>query len=187
MNLACKITLARIGLVPLFVCCAVIHGRSIAAGFPEEAWRWASIGIFTLAAVSDWLDGYLARHLGQASHLGALLDPLADKLLMLSALLTLPLSGWRQQLPVWFIVLVVSRDLVSVGIALLIERLYGHCEVKPHPSGKVTTVLVAAALVWQMLEWPHLIWVVYLTTAFSLLSGAIHLRSGLAQLRLKSE
>lgn len=182
VTLACKITLARIGIIPFFVWTAIEHGRSVASGAPVEAWRWASIAIFALAAGSDWLDGYLARNFGQSSHLGALLDPLADKLLMISALLTMTLSGWRHQLPVWFIILVISRDAVSVGVALLIEKLYGHCEVKPHPSGKVTTVMVAATLLWQMLEWRGLEWLVYLTTTLSLFSGAIHLRSGLAQI-----
>ena len=174
--------MARIGLVPFFVCCAIYHGRSVSSAEPEELWRWASIFIFATAALSDWLDGYLALNMGQASHLGALLDPLADKLLMISALLTMTLSGWRQQLPLWFIVLVITRDLVSIGVALLIERLFGHCEVKPHPSGKVTTVLVAATLLWQMLEWPRLDVVVLVTTGFSLFSGIIHLKSGLQQI-----
>jgi len=84
MTTANKITLARIFMIPLFVMMAVYYGRSVARGQPLEWQRITAILIFIAAAASDGVDGYIARHYNQRSKLGEILDPIADKGLLLN-------------------------------------------------------------------------------------------------------
>src|SRR5438094_8853623 len=95
-------------------------------GTPLEWLRYTAIAIFVIAAVSDGLDGYVARHYNQRSSLGVILDPLADKGLLLSGIITLSISNWSDidpeygKFPIWFPVLVITRDVViPVGAVVL--------------------------------------------------------------------
>src|SRR5438128_5835619 len=158
MTTANKITVARILMIPAFVTMAIYYGQSIQRGQPLEWQRFAAIAIFLLAAVSDGLDGYVARHYKQRSALGAILDPIADKGLLLSGVITLSISNWSKvdpqygRFPAWFPVLVISRDaVILVGTAVL-YFLVGHVKVKPNWTGKVATVLQMIAIAWVMLQ-----------------------------------
>ena len=116
MTTANKITIVRILLIPAFVTMAIYYGQSVQRGEPQEWQRYAAIIIFLVAAVSDGLDGYIARRYNQRSTLGVILDPIADKGLLLSGIITLSISNWSEsnpelrQFPVWFPVLVITRD-----------------------------------------------------------------------------
>jgi hypothetical protein len=88
MTWATRITILRLVLVPVFVTLIITYDESDPR---EEVWRYAAIAVFLIASLSDALDGYLARHCNQRSALGALLDPIADKLLLLASLVTLGL------------------------------------------------------------------------------------------------
>src|SRR5207253_6153562 len=102
-----KITLVRIAMIPVFVTLAIYYGESIQRGDPLEWQRFAAIIVFLLAAASDGLDGYVARRYNQRSALGVILDPIADKGLLLSGIITLSISNWSQsdpdygKFPVW--------------------------------------------------------------------------------------
>ncbi|HRK15937.1 MAG TPA: CDP-alcohol phosphatidyltransferase family protein [Prosthecobacter sp.] len=183
MTFATQITIFRILLIPVFVGTAVYYGQSVAAGAPNESLRAWTIAVFALAAVSDAVDGYVARHYNQRSRLGAILDPLADKLLLLSAIVTLSFTGWRQQFPLWFPTLVIFRDLASIGGAFLIQHLAGSCHIQPHWTGKVATFAQIAAVLWLMLEFPFLLWPTVVAGVFTALSGFINLASGIRQVR----
>ena len=87
MTTANKITLVRILMIPAFVLMALYYGESIKRGQPEEWQRYTAIMIFLVAAVSDGLDGYIARRYNQKSALGVILDPIADKGLLLSGII----------------------------------------------------------------------------------------------------
>ncbi len=152
MTFANKITVARIGLIPVFVGFAIYYGQGIAAGRPEEWLRWAALGVFALAAASDGLDGYVARRYNQRTELGAVLDPIADKGLLLGAILTLSFSSWRYALPVWFGVLVVARDLIVMTGATVLVLLQRKVAVRPTWSGKAATALQMTALIAVMLQ-----------------------------------
>ena len=116
MTTANKITVIRILMIPIFVTLAIYYGQSIQEGNPQDWQRFAAIMVFLLAAVSDGLDGYVARHYNQRSSLGMILDPIADKGLLLSGIITLSLSNWSTgdqhygKFPVWFPVLVIARE-----------------------------------------------------------------------------
>ena len=94
--------------------------------------------LFGVAAVSDALDGWLAKHFGWTSRLGKILDPIADKLLLVSVFATL---AWLRLVPAWFVVAVVLRDLVIVGGAAAYHFLIGYLEGHPTPISKLNTLL----------------------------------------------
>lgn len=93
--------------------------------------------LFAVAGASDGVDGYLARRFDWRSRLGAILDPLADKLLMVSSYATL---GWLGQLPLWLVALVLLRDVVIIGGALAYHRLCGELEMAPTYISKANTL-----------------------------------------------
>ena len=106
--------------------------------------------LFFVAAITDGLDGFLARVFGWKSRLGAIADPLADKLLMVTAYLTLCVTG---VLPLWLFVLVLTRDLVIVGGGLLFHHRFGPYEVAPSVLGKLNTLVqIVAALAVMLAE-----------------------------------
>ena len=141
MTTANKITIVRILLIPVFVMLAVYYGDSVQQGERNEALRLAAILVFLTAAVSDGLDGYVARHYNQRSKLGTILDPIADKGLLLAGLLTLTFSDWGYHFPLWFPVLVITRDVVIVAGSFGLHYLNGEVHVRPRWTGKVATVL----------------------------------------------
>jgi cardiolipin synthase len=118
------ITLARIILVPVVV-------WLIASGQLRLAFL-----LFLAAAVSDAVDGFLAKRFGMKTELGAYLDPLADKVLIVSIYVTLGITG---VIPLWVVILVVSRDFMIVGAIILSWVINRPVKIKPHMVSKVNT------------------------------------------------
>lgn len=155
-------TFARILLVPFIVGCLL-----------ERDFVWA-FWLFAAAAVSDLLDGSLARLLDQRSELGAWLDPIADKTVLLSTLLLL---AWDGLLPMWFAALILARDAVVLGGAAVYRRLIGGLKVAPTWLGKMAClfefvllgmVLAAVALWPGLAAWlPDLLWAAAMLAAAS--------------------
>ncbi len=181
MTAATLITVVRILLIPVFVLFAVYYGRSVEIGAPVEAWRWAAIAAFLTAAVSDAFDGWVARRFDQKSQLGAVLDPLADKGLLLSAIITLSVSPWNYALPLWFPVLVIARDVVILTGCVVVRLVTDHLEVKPSWTGKAATALQMVAVAWVMLQIPHNEGAVWAAGVFTLASGAVYVIQGIRQ------
>ena len=105
-----------------------------------EADGWA-VAILMVSGFTDWLDGKLARWLDQSSKLGALLDPAADRLYIVSTLIALAL---REIVPMWLVAVLVGRELV-LGITLLVLRRYGYPPLQVHYLGKAATLLLLYA------------------------------------------
>ncbi len=192
MTTANKITLLRILAIPVFVALAMYYGSGLQAGDPREWQRVAAISVFALAAASDALDGYIARHFNQRTRLGVILDPLADKGLLLAAIITLSLSTWHYQLPLWFPILVISRDAVVVLGALLLHHVNnGKVAVHPSWTGKTATALQMAAIVAAMLQHnqlqipprPCTDALVIVAGVFTLISGIGYVADGIRQLQ----
>ena len=106
---------------------------------PEED-GWA-VAILMVSGFTDWLDGKLARWLDQSSRLGALLDPAADRLYIVSTLVALAIRGI---IPLWVVALLVGREVV-LGIALLVLRRHGYPPLQVHYLGKAATLLLLYA------------------------------------------
>jgi cardiolipin synthase len=134
LTLANQLTLLRIVLVPAFVI-LVLYGRV----------GWALLTLLA-AGITDLLDGLIARRSGQKTTLGAWLDPMADKLLLVSAfvVLTVPDSGLRVRLPVWLTILVISRDLAIVLTVAVVNLAIGRRTFAPSLLGKTATAVYIA-------------------------------------------
>jgi cardiolipin synthase (CMP-forming) len=126
LNIPNTITVFRILCVPVFINLLIYDRFDFA------------LAIFFTAVVSDGLDGLIAKVLNQKSRLGMYLDPIADKLLLTSAFITLSIL---QKVPIWLTTIVVSRDLILALGTLLLHVLTLHVDILPSWAGKVTTVL----------------------------------------------
>ena len=151
-------------------------------GRPEEAWRYAAIAVFIVASLSDALDGYLARHWNQRSALGALLDPIADKLLLLAALVTLglvPLYHLRS-FPIWFTAIIISRDALLLGGYFIVRHFIHQVDIKPHWTGKLSTFFTFLAIGGVLLKLgPVTVVLCVLGAGFALICTWIYVRQGL--------
>ncbi|MCE2542641.1 MAG: CDP-alcohol phosphatidyltransferase family protein [Acidobacteria bacterium] len=151
LTLANQLTLVRLLLVPVLVI-LVIYGRS----------GWALI-TFILAGVTDGLDGIIARRSGGPTSLGALLDPMADKLLLVSTfvVLTLPSLDLANRFPIWLTVLVISRDVIIVLTVAVVNLAVERFTFPPSHLGKVATFVYiltgSVTLLFNYLDRPSLV------------------------------
>jgi CDP-diacylglycerol--glycerol-3-phosphate 3-phosphatidyltransferase len=101
------------------------------------------------------VDGYIARRYNQWSELGTILDPLADKLLLVSAVVVLSFKneGHLEQIPLWLTVTIIGRDLLLLAGLGVIHLTVGKVKVRPRMVGKVATVLQMTAVLWVLLKW----------------------------------
>jgi CDP-diacylglycerol--glycerol-3-phosphate 3-phosphatidyltransferase len=190
MTTANKITIVRIAMIPVFVLMAIYYGESVQRGDPLEWQRFAAIVIFLVAAASDGLDGYVARRYNQRSALGVILDPIADKGLLLSGIITLSITNWSVdpaygKFPLWFPVLVITRDVVILVGSAVLHLLNGKVRVRPSWTGKVATVLQMVAIAWVMLQlrFIPLSYIVVAAGVFTFVSGVIYVMDGIRQLQ----
>jgi len=161
---------------------------------PREWQRWVAIVIFMLASLSDGLDGYIARRYNQKTRLGLILDPIADKGLLLTAIITLTFSNWYYEFPIWFPVLVIARDVVVVTGSLLLHYLHGAVQIRPSWIGKIATAFQMLAIGGAMLQLDYtfvffgttvlfLDLLVELAGLFTFISGVGYVMSGIRQLQ----
>ena len=140
LTVANQLTILRIVLIPAFVL-LVVYGE-----------LGAALLVFITAGATDALDGLIARRAGQRTSLGAWLDPLADKLLLVTTfvVLTLPEIPLTNHLPLWLTVLVISRDVVIVAVVAIVNLAVGPRTFKPSMLGKTTTAAFIATSVVVM-------------------------------------
>lgn len=183
MTLPNQITIARILMIPVFVVLAIYYGKTAAAGHPDEHLRLATIAVFLAAALSDGIDGWIARRCHLKSRLGAILDPIADKGLMLTAIITLSVTRWPYELPVWYPVLVVARDIMIVTGCGVLRILNDHLEVRPSLLGKASTFLQMLTVAVVMLQWQYCEPVVWISGIATLVSGFAYMADGIRLLQ----
>jgi cardiolipin synthase (CMP-forming) len=141
VNLPNLITLFRILITPLFFTELVSYKPG------QEHHRWIAFWLFIAGIISDAADGLIARVTKNQTPLGRFLDPLADKLLLLSGFLgILFVEPLPYHPPVWVTVAIVFRDIFLVGGLIVVVLMYGKVHVKPNFLGKVTTVAQMATL-----------------------------------------
>ena len=128
------LTYARIAAVPLVVACLL-------AG--SDAWRWAAVGLFVAAALTDFLDGYLARLWSQQSSLGRMLDPIADKLLVAAVLLMLAADGTIAGVHIWAAIIILSREVLVSGLREFLGQVQASVPVTQLAKYKTAVQLVA--------------------------------------------
>lgn len=164
-----KITIVRILLIPVFIVEVLYYFKTA-----NEAHRLAGLICFAAAAILDGVDGYIARHYNQRSELGAILDPLADKLLLVSGVVLLSLRSAENagivRIPLWVTATIISRDVLLLIGHVVIQMTCGKAAVRPRILGKVATVLQMITVLWTLLKWDAR-WLPYLTAAAALSTG----------------
>ncbi len=110
MTTATKITLARVVMIPVYLLTMYLSGGS------SNAWMWISLAIFVTASLTDFVDGYIARHYNQVSDFGKFLDPLADKLLTLAAMCMFCQWG---TFPAWALMIILTREFAVSGLRMV--------------------------------------------------------------------
>ena len=167
-----QLTLLRVLLVPAFVI-LVVYGYL----------GWALV-VFAVAGLTDALDGLLARWWRQKTSLGAWLDPMADKLLLVTTfvVLTIPGLGLANRLPIWLTVLIISRDVVIVVTVAIVNLAVGPRTFRPSIYGKIATatyiITAVIAMLFNYLGY-HSVLVdvgIYASLAITLVSGVHYIR-----------
>lgn len=167
LTLANQLTLLRMLLIPAFAILVAYHQLG-----------WA-LAVFVIAGITDALDGLIARRWGKKTTLGAWLDPMADKLLLVTTfvVLTLPGLGLVNRFPVWLTILIISRDVVIVLTVAIVNLAIGRRTFKPSIFGKlatatyVVTVLVVMLFNYLRRHSPLVTVCIYASLAITLISG----------------
>src|SRR5215470_17438548 len=172
-----QLTILRIVFVPLFI---------ILLAYDELGWAF---GTFVIAGITDVLDGIIARRFGQKTSIGAMLDPLADKLMMASSILilSLPQMEFHNTIPRWLMIVIIFRDVFILLVSLIVVLMVGWRVFTPTPYGKASTVMqVLTVLAVLYANWRHapiseLQILFYMTGLMTAFSGLHYLVRGLRQ------
>ena len=168
MNIPNLLTILRILLVPVFVI-YVIHNNF-----------WMALVIFILAGITDGLDGLIARLLNQKTVIGAYLDPIADKMLLISAYISLTI---KDILPGWLTVVIVSRDIIIFSGIAVMSLMGKGPDIRPSVLSKITTVFQILTIIitlYSLKQYPTLLHGFIITTsAFTIVSGLQYMYRGI--------
>jgi len=177
MNLPNALTIARIFFVPLLVAALVAQNVSVRIFGLTITNEWLALAIFLVAAATDLLDGYLARRWGQVTTIGTLLDPIADKLLISAALISLVQVN---AVPGWMVILIVGREFAISGLRS-IAAAEGYT-IRASDLGKTKMIAQVTAISLLLLSIRHPVlaapayWAMWLVVAFAMLSAVGYFR-----------
>jgi CDP-diacylglycerol--glycerol-3-phosphate 3-phosphatidyltransferase len=187
LTLANRITIGRFLLIPVFILFTIYYMLSVGNNLPNERLRWLAVTVFVVTCLTDALDGYFARSRNERTRLGTMLDPLADKSLLLSALILLT-GPWGRcfnpHLPVWYVLLVLSRDIFLIAGGIFIHLVVGHMDVRPRVAGKMATFFQMGLILWVLVQGPArgFPWVLGAAAACTLISALQYITDGVRQL-----
>lgn len=176
MNWANRLTICRIILVPVFITAVLYHRLNVA------------FLIFVIAAITDALDGYIARTRNEKTRFGAIMDPIADKMLIGSAFISFSLvSGLPEyiKMPAYVPMIVISRDVIILMGAAIVQHLTGSMEIKPTILGKVTTVCQMFTIISVLLKFGYSSWVWNAAIVLTVISGLDYIRIASRQINGK--
>ncbi|MCL6706796.1 CDP-diacylglycerol--glycerol-3-phosphate 3-phosphatidyltransferase [Pseudomonas sp. R2.Fl] len=140
-NIPNLLTYGRILAVPLIVVCFFLEGRLQSTDFA----RWTGLGLFIVASITDYLDGYLARIWNQTSNIGRMLDPIADKLLVSSVLLLMAADGTIAGWSLWAAITILCREILVSGLREYLAALKVSVPVTRIAKWKTTVQMIAIA------------------------------------------
>ncbi len=187
LSAANRVTILRILGIPFFALLTIYYLEGVRTGIPDERFRIGALTLFAAIALTDALDGFLARSRGEITRLGKVLDPLADKALLATSalLLTRPsLPELRPQLPVYLTAALISRDILMLFGAAIIHHLTGSLDVRPRLVGKISTFLIMLAILWVLAAGPEkpFTWICAAATAFTVAAGLRYIADGIRQI-----
>lgn len=174
MNFANKISTLRILSVPFFIASLIYYYN-----YPEKIYlRFIALAIFVLGVLSDAIDGYIARKSRQHSKAGVILDPLGDKLLLMSAFICLFFFPSPIKFPLWVTLIVISRDAIILLGALIIFIVKQNMNIFPTKWGKLTTTFQMSSVIAVFIQWrfSYILW--WLAVFFTVLSGIDYVKRG---------
>ena len=176
LTFANKITVCRILAVPFFISAVLYYSPH------REYFRYWALGIFLFAVISDFIDGYVARNWHQKTKAGTILDPLADKLLLISAFITL--YKMREvfgsvHFPMWLVVAAISREIILILGATIIQIQRGDLELNPTVWGKATTFFQMTCILGILVQWKNSLMIWDITFALTIISGIDYIREGI--------
>ncbi len=175
MNLATRISIARILLIPFFIGSIVYYKNE------GSLISYLPFAIFLAAVLTDAVDGFIARRFNQKTELGTIIDPIADKLLLISAFICLSLSKSipeNLRLPPWLPILVISRDIIIVLGTVLIYIIRGKVQVVPTFLGKTTTFLQMSTILSVLIKFSHSFMIWDLAGVLTVISGINYIFRG---------
>ena len=147
MNLANRITVARLLLIPVLIALIIAYR-------PQHQWiRYTAITLFFLMSISDYVDGYIARHYNQQTRLGTILDPGADKVMVNAVYIFLAVNHHLQaEVPRWIPVIIMLRDVCILITSLVLNKFRGPIRPIPRILGKITTWAYSFGIMGVLLE-----------------------------------
>ena len=174
--------MVRLLLIPVFVAFIVSYTR-------EQPWlRYGALIVYAIAAASDALDGFVARAYNQKTKLGALLDPLADKLMVNIGFVFMAVNDqFAHRIPYWFPVVLLARDAMIVMGVYLINEFYGPVRVKPRITGKVTTAFQMSLMIAVLIEASFTEKLLIATAVMSAVSYVDYMYTGIRQIGNEDE
>ncbi len=176
MNWANRLTILRIILVPVFIMVILYHRLDVA------------LLVFCVAALTDGLDGYIARSRNEKTRLGAIMDPIADKMLLGSAYVTFSLvSGLPEYLkmPIYVPIAIISRDVIILMGVVIMYLHNGKVDIKPSIIGKITTFFQMFTIVALLLKFVYSGWMWNITVVLTIVSGLDYVRIGSSKINEK--
>lgn len=162
MNWANTITIIRILIVPVFIISLVNYISG------NDAYRIFAVVLFSIASISDFLDGFIAKFFNQETELGRFLDPVADKLLLVSAFVMLVVV---KLIPVWVAIVVIARDIIILFGCIIIYLILDDIEIKPRILSKLTTFIQMATIFFVLVKNPFARYLWFATAALTTISG----------------
>ncbi|MCM8781639.1 MAG: CDP-alcohol phosphatidyltransferase family protein [Candidatus Omnitrophica bacterium] len=175
MNLANKISIARILLIPFFIASIVYYSDK------SSLFSYLPAIIFFIAVISDGIDGLLARQFNQKTELGTILDPIADKLLIITAFVALSFSKSipaHLRLPPWLPITVISRDIIIVLGTVIIYFIKGAVQIIPTFLGKITAFFQMLTILCVLIKFPYSFIIWQLAGGLTILSGINYIIRG---------
>lgn len=179
MNFANKVSIFRVISIPFFLAVILYYEPQ------RDILRYIALGIFLLAVVSDFVDGYIARVKKQKTKFGSIVDPLADKLLLITSFIAIYSKVNLYpgiSFPLWVVLTIISRDVIILLGAVIIYVIKQDLNVVPSYWGKFTTFFQMMAVISFLLRFNFVAIVWDIAVFFTVLSGIDYIRKGVLTL-----
>ena len=178
MNWANTVTIIRILIVPGFIISLVNYIGG------NDVYRIFAVILFSIASISDFLDGFIAKVFNQETELGRFLDPVADKLLLISAFVMLVVV---KLIPVWVAIVVITRDVIILLGCMIIYLILDDIEIKPRILSKITTFVQMATIFFVLIKNPFSRYLWFVTAVVTTISGLDYIISSTIAVGEKAE
>ncbi|MDP1853939.1 MAG: CDP-diacylglycerol--glycerol-3-phosphate 3-phosphatidyltransferase [Candidatus Omnitrophota bacterium] len=179
MNFANKVSIFRVISIPFFLAAILYYDPQ------RDILRFVALGIFLLAVVSDFVDGYIARVKKQKTKFGSIVDPLADKLLLVASFIAIYTKSNLHPsavIPLWVVLAIISRDVIILLGAIIIYIMRQDLNVVPSYLGKFTTFFQMMTIACFLLRFSFINIIWGIAVFFTILSGVDYIRKGVLTL-----